>query len=253
MLAVSLIAYTYLSLRQAKYADGSNISPATISVSGRGEVTRVPDVASFSFTVRTDKKDPASAQDASAKITNAAIAYLKEQGVADTDIKTTGYVLSPRYKPTPPSTVIMSGYDPSRAEESIPPSLEEVLGYTVDQTIDVKVRDIKKAGTLVAGVGQHGATSVSSLAFIVDDDTDAKMEARTKAVADAKKKAQQLAHTLGVRLVRLTSFWTDEQGPYRASKMVNPSIEGMSYETSPDFPIGENTVVSSVDLTYEIR
>lgn len=248
--AVALMSYTYLSIKQAKYAD--SYGPTTISVDGKGEVTKVPDVATFSFSVYAEAKEPAAAQNASAEKVNAILVYLKEQGVAEADIKTQSYFLSPKYRPQPPFPM-----DVEIREEIMPigytDDSTDIIGYTADQNIMVKVRDTAKAGDLIAGVGERGATNVGSLAFTIDDDTNAKAEARAKAVAAAKEKAQQLADILGVRLVRLTGFWEETGGYPMYDKGYGDDMVRSDGAASPDMPVGENTVTSAVNLTYEIR
>jgi len=248
LLAVlALASYTYLTVKQAKYADNM-YGPTTISVTGKGEVIQTPDVAKFSFSVQAEADSPETAQKESADAINTIVAYLKESGVAEADIKTTGYNLWPRHKERPvPVPTLM---------EVMPPDYDYgsgIIGYTVEQTVEVKVRDTDKTGALIAGVTDQGATNMSGLQFTLDDDSSAKAEARAKAVADAKQKAQQLADTLGVRLVRLQGFWEEEGGGY---PMYDDGYGGGMMEkgaVSPELPPGENTITSVVNLTYEIR
>ncbi len=240
--ALALGAYTYLSLKQAKYVYGS---PTTISVRGVGEVLKVPDIATFSFNVHAEDKGPSSAQTRSAEAANAIISYLKQNGVAETDIKTLNYNLSPRYEYM--AVPCRTGF--------CPPGNSKIAGYNVDETIQVKVRDTKKAGDLLAGVGSHGAKDISGLTFTIDDDKNAKAEARTKAVADAKDKAKQLADTLSVRLVRLSGFYEEESGvPYPVdAKAYSGGMMASSAPVAPSLPTGENTISTAVNLTYEIE
>lgn len=245
--AVALLSYTYLSVKQGKYVN--NYGPTTISVRGVGAVTKIPDVATFSFTVHAEEKDPASAQKVAAEASNAIIAYLKENGIADIDIKTLNYNLSPRYDYSADVLCAESG------TRFCPPGLQVIDGYNVDQTVQVKVRDTSKAGDLITGVGERGATDISGLAFTIDDDSNAKAEARAKAVADAKGKAKQLADTLGVRLVRLSGFYEEEGGgPYPMyDKAYGGDMMVGSAPVAPNVPVGENTIIATVNLTYEIR
>ena len=176
---------------------------------------------------------------------NAIIAYLKEQGVEEKDIKTGSYYLNPRYRYEERMCAFNS---------YCPPGEQIQDGFDVSQTIDVKVRDTAKAGALIAGVGEKGATNLSGLNFIVDDTSAVKAEARTKAVADAKAKAEKLATDLGVKLVRVTSYYESEgyyPEPYYAK-------EQMSMEVANDFggaemPVGETETKVQVNISYEVR
>ena len=240
LVAVALIAYTYLTIREGRYVYSG---PTTISVRGVGEVTRIPDIATFSFAVEATAGEPNDAQNQSATAVNAIIAYLKEAGVEEKDVKTTSYNLSPKYE-----------YSQRPCLGGICPGGEsKLVGYTVNQMIEVKVRDTKEAGNLISGVGERGATNVSSVQFTVDDDADAKAEARAEAVRDAEEKAKTLADTLGVRIVRLTGFWEEEGGGYPMYDKAYGGAMDSEMSVSPSLPAGENTVQSVVNLNYEIR
>jgi len=242
LVAAGLVAYTYLAVKQARYVYSG---PTTVSVRGVGEVTRIPDIATFSFGVLAEAKDPTTAQTQSAERANAIIAYLSEQGIADVDVKTTSYNLSPKYE-----------YIQGQCQGNFcAPGRQNLVGYTVNQMMTVKVRNTETAGTLIGGVGERGATNVSSIQFTVDDDSEAKAEARAEAVADAKAKAKELAKTLDVRLVKLVGFWEEEGGGYPMYYDKGYGGDAMMSEASvaPSLPSGENTVMSAVNLTYEIR
>ncbi len=240
LVAVALVAYTYLTIREARYVYSG---PTTISVRGLGEVTRMPDVATFSFTVHAETDTPEAAQAQSAEAANMILAYRGEAGIPENDIKTVHYNLSPRYE-----------YPRTNCTPTFcPPSNPTLVGYSVDQTVEVKVRDTEQAGTLIAGVGERGATNVSGLTFTVDDDDAAKADARAQAVADAKAKAETLADTLGVRLVRLTGFWEEEQYYPMAERAYGGMMMDAASAAAPQLPSGENTITSVVNLTYEIR
>jgi uncharacterized protein YggE len=122
----------------------------------------------------------------------------------------------------------------------------------VSQTVAVKVRDTSKAGALIAGIGDKGATDISNLNFTVDDIEGVKAEARTKAITDAKAKAEVLAKQLGVRVVRMTSYFEDQNGPvpYFAKTMSADAAVGFS---GPELPVGEASTKVSVTVTYQVE
>ena len=128
-------------------------------------------------------------------------------------------------------------------------------GFQVSQTLNVKVRDTKKAGDLLSGVGSLGASSVSGLSFTIDDEDALQAEAREKAIEKARGKAEQLAGQLGVSLVRVVGFSEDGGGypmpMYARAEMAFGDFE--SKMAAPEIPAGENKIVSNVSVTYEIR
>ena len=245
--AAALFAYTNLTAKQAKY---SMMGPTTISVRGEGEVLARPDIGQFSFAVRAEGEDAATAQELSAESTNGIIEYLKEAGVEEKDIKTQNYNLHPRYRYE--ERVCVSG-------SFCPPGEQIIDGYEVSQSVVVKVRDLDQAGDLISGVGERGATNISGLQFTIDDETVLKAEARAEAIADAKEKAKQLAEDLDVRLVRMVGFWEDEGGFYPepyfggVAEMAMDSSVAKRGTLSVSTPVGENEIKSTVNITYEIR
>lgn len=243
MVVAALGAYAYLTMKQAKY---TFTGPMLITVLGTGEVLAKPDIGQFSFGVQADGADAGSAQNASAAAMNAILGALSDAGVADTDIKTTNYSLNPKYR-TEDRVCAYGTY--------CPPGEQILDGYQVLQTVEVKVRDLASAGTLLTRVGELGATNVSGLSFTIDDDEALKAEARTKAVANAKEKAAAQAADLGVRIVRMTGFWEDE-GPYPYDSYYGKGGGDMAMSeaaVAPEVPAGENTITSSVHLTFEVK
>jgi uncharacterized protein YggE len=122
----------------------------------------------------------------------------------------------------------------------------------------VKVKDTKKAGELLSGVGSKGASDVSGLSFTIEDEDKLKAEAREKAIAEAKAKADVLAQSLGVSVIRVTGFYEDSGGyqpPIAYGMGGDMAVRNMAQEAkaAPELPAGENKIVSNVSITYEIR
>lgn len=240
---VALGAYAYLTFAQAKYA---GYGPTTIAVSGEAEVMARPDVGTFSFTVEAEADDAAAAQTASAERMNAVLAYLTEQGIEERDIKTQNYSLQPKYR-YEERVCPMGSY--------CPPGERIADGFMVMQTVSVKVRDLDAAGNIIAGVGQTGATNISSLGFTIDDPSILEAEARVLAIADAEAKAEVLAEALGVTLVRMIGFYEQEKTHYPVYGMGGDMMErsAMEMAVAPDMPVGEDATHSLVTITYEIK
>lgn len=241
---VALGAYAHLTFKQAR---GTYTGDTTISVNGMGEVLAKPDIGQFSFAVRAEGGTATEAQTASADSINAILAYLNEAGVEEKDIKTDYYNLNPKYR-----------YDQRicPANSYCPPGEPIIDGYEVSQNVSVKVRDLEAAGELISGVGERGATNISGLNFTIDDETVLKAEAREKAIADAKVKAEQLAQDLGMRLDRIVGFYENEGGYYPMYDRGYGGDMAMSESTmnpAPSVPSGENTITSNVSITYELR
>jgi len=223
---------------------GAGVQPTNvISVSGYGEAFGAADIATFSFSVVSEKSTVAAAQtDATNKI-NAITKYIKDAGVAEKDIQTTDYSVYPQYEY---NQIVCVSYP-------CPSGRQVLKGYQVRQTTTIKVRDLAKAGELLTGVGGKGATEMSGLQFTFDDPNKLQNDARGKAISDAKAKADQLAKQLGVSLVRVVSF--NENGGGYPGPMYTKAVGmgGDAVQSAPEISVGQNKVSISVSITYEIR
>jgi len=126
-------------------------------------------------------------------------------------------------------------------------------GFTVNQSVQIKVRDTTSAGELIAQVGELGATNISSLQFTIDDPSAVEAEARELAIADAEAKAQVLAENLGVKIVRITSFYEQEKNQTYYGMGGDMMERSMMEAASPNLPMGEDMTRQVVNITYEVR
>jgi uncharacterized protein YggE len=232
--------------RAFKFIGSGEIPGKTIVVSGTGEVSASPDIARLFISVQEEKKTAKEAQTEATKKSDAIIAYLKTAGVDDKDVKTTNYSVYPQYDYTQGICT----------QFSCPPGRQVLRGYQVDQTIEVKVRDLDSVGKILEGVTTAGATNISGPNFGFDEDDKLQNDARAEAITDAKQKAEVLAKQLGVRIVGVASF--SENGNYPPMYYAKDAVMGMggaesSANTAPTLPVGENKVISNVTITYEIR
>jgi uncharacterized protein YggE len=259
------------------YTNGNNPNQNTITVSGTGKAYAIPNVATFSFTVSDTEKTVADAQTKATTAEKSALAVVRAAGVADKDIQTQYYSISPQYEyrnavcPQPAvynssassggsgSASVSSGIAiPTSAPVSVTPiycpSGKSVLtGYQVSESISVKLRDLSKAGSLLASLGSTGVSNLNGPSFNVDNPDSINAEARSAAISDAKSKAQELAKELGVRIVRITSF-SENNGSYPGPIMYAMSASTGSTKTpAPEIAAGQQEVNDNVTITYEIR
>jgi uncharacterized protein YggE len=230
---------------------------ATFAVSGQGKAVGVPDVARFSFSVTNEGgKDIAALQRDNTAKANTVIAFLKSEGVDARDIQTQDYSVQPRYQTynCRPTVIYQgaAGAEPAIAAQPCPPS--EIVGYTVSQTVEVKVRDFEKISAIVPGVTAKGANTVSGLDFTVDNPSALQNEARSKAIQDAKMQAEAMARAGGFNLGRLVRV--DEGGymPYYAKEV---ALDSLGVGGGAPAPVaiepGSEQTTAYVTLTYEIR
>ena len=163
---VALIAYYGVSAwKMARTRDPS--APARqISVSGEGKVAVRPDIAEFSATVITQGKKVKDAQDQNSVRSNAVLAFLKQNGIAEKDIKTIQYSVEPQYEfvnsSAPESIRAQSGFYPMPYTPPPPSSIPKIASYQVHYTFEIKVRDLNKVDVLLDGVVREGANEVGS-------------------------------------------------------------------------------------------
>lgn len=241
--ALALSALWYV-LSYSKVIEPSSFR--SFSASGDGKAVAIPDVAQFTFSVLTQGgKDLGVLQKENTTKVNRALGVVKAAGVENKDIKTEQYSVEPRYQYSNCSPVLLDSGKPC------PPP--EIVGYTVQQTVSVKVRDFEKVGQLLGEVVQSGANSVSQLSFTLDDPTSAQNEARAEAIAKAKAKAKSIAKAGGFRLGRLLSI--EEGGypdPIYKYSLGAESFGGPSAAPAPAIEAGSQEVNVTVTLRYEI-
>lgn len=218
----------------------------TVTVNGSGQATLPPDVARISFTVQNTDATVADAQSATTKQANAAIAYLKGQSIAEKDVKTLSYNISPQYSypnPCPPGAMCP-------AYSGTP----KVTGYEVSETVQVTVRDLTAVGNLIGGLGKLQVQNLNGPNFTLDDATAGYDAARADAIAKAKNQAELLAAQLGVHLGKVVNFSESSGGNYPMYAYgMGGGVSSSKAIPAPDVPTGENTYNASVSITYEIR
>src|SRR3989344_3922705 len=242
ILFLFLLAETIGEIKSFRFIGSSPTNQSIISVSGKGEVVAVPDIATFSLSVTEESLAVKQAQDSAAEKMNAIIAYLKKQGVSEKDIQTSGYNICPRYEYEKQATLY-----PSREGK------RSLAAYVVTQSLQIKIRDLGNAGTIIGGIGELGATDVSGLSFTFDKDKELKREARDKAIVEAREQADKLARSLGVTLVRIVGYNENPGYPIYAMKAGMAYCMGGDAAPAPEIPVGAQKITSDVSITYEVK
>ena len=227
----------------------NNSTPNVISVSGDGEIFAVPDIATFSFSVEKEAKTMAEAQKLVSKNVDSALSFLKGKGILDKDIKTENYNAYPKYDYTYEKDVACGALTcPPR------PGKQIISGYTVSESITVKVRNTDLVSDVTLGLTKAEVSNLNGPNWSVDDEDLLKDQAREKAITDAKAKAKLLANQLGVRLGDITSFSENNGGyPIMYAKTAMMGVAEDASLPAPQLPKGENKITSNVTITYEIK
>ncbi len=249
LIAISFaaVASGFADMKSAKHPGGT---VASITVSGEGEVTAIPDIATVTFTVRESAKTVPEAQKLTeAKITKG-IEGLASLNVDKKDTKTLSYTVNPKYEnqaDTPPCLR-------APCPVSYPIYKQVITGYEVAQTVQVKVRKVDQAGEVFGLLGKANITEITGPDFTVDDIEKNQADAKEKAITDAKEKARATAKALGVSLGSITAF-SEDNGGYYPQPMYMMKAEASAAGVSRDavtLPQGESVIKSRVTITYTL-
>jgi uncharacterized protein YggE len=164
-------------------AKGGYILADSISVSGYGEAAGKPDIALIQLGVNVVSDQIGDAIEESNQVMEKITEAMLGAGIAEEDLQTTNFNVWPEDR-----------YDPMTGQ----PTGERV--YHVDSTLQVKVRDIDKAPSVIESALEEGANNIYGLTYDIDDKSALEAEARSKALQDAQVRADQLAAEIGVSL-----------------------------------------------------
>lgn len=209
-----------------------SISGTRLDISATGEATRVPDVAVISAGVVSRSATASAAiQDAAARMDRVRAA-LKRAGIVERDIQTSTLNLNPEY----------------RYPENQSPQL---TGYSASNEVTVRFRDIRNAGKILDALVAEGANQISGPNLTIDNPDSALDEARTKAVATGRARAELYARSLGMHVVRLVSV--SESGGYAPPPPMPPQPMMMARAASTKIDPGEQKLSVSLGMTFELR
>jgi uncharacterized protein YggE len=234
--AVGMLALSACAAPLANAADGIPPDSAhTISVTGSGIAYSAPDMATAQVGVQTRDTDPAAAVSANTAKMTAIIDALKAQGIEEKDIQTTNFSVSAQQE-----------YDPQGQPTG-------VITFVVDNMVTITVRDISKVGPVLAAVVDAGANTIYGVSFSAADKTGLEAQARDKAMADARARADQLAQLAGVSIDTVLSISESiNSGPIPYPYM---AYEARDMAASAPVPVqgGQIQVGIQVQVTYIIK
>lgn len=239
ILALSVLLIATLTACDSHVASqllSSSPSGRTIHVSGSGSVTGEPDIANLNIGVSVVRPNVADAREEAATAMTALIDSLKANNIDEKDINTQNFSIYPQYDYT---------------EEG-----RKLRGYSVNNTVRVKVRDLTTLSDVIDDAAEAGEDSiiVNSIQFMIEDTTPLQSQARTLAVKNAEAKAQTLADASGVVLgkpvtITESTYFESPPIPYAAEAAIAEDSARTSTPISP----GELTVTVNVNVIYEIE
>jgi hypothetical protein len=163
---------------------------------------------------------------------DAVIAKLKADGIADSDIRTVSYNVTPQYD--------------QRGDQSQP----VLRGYQVQNMVEVKTTNVAGLGALLDDAVGSGATRIFGINFEASDMEALKGQARDQAMSNAQAKAQQLAKDAGVTLGRPIAV--DESDTGGVTPLRAPAAAQAAAPTTPIQP-GQLQISTTVRVTWSIQ
>jgi uncharacterized protein YggE len=233
LVAGVLIFFVGQMVYQHKVLEQQNANQVTVS--GEGKVYAKPDVAIVSLGVTTTGATVADVTKNNTDKMNAAIAAIKALKIDEKDIQTTNYNLTPLYNYTEKSGRIFQG-------------------YTLEQDVQVKIRDFTKIGDVLSQATAKGANLAGDLQFTIDNPEQFKEQARAKAIAQAKANAQNLAKESGVRLGKLINVYENSNSystVYNSAKAMGGAMPEVA--SVPTVQPGQQEIDVTINLTYQVR
>ena len=204
---------------------------STMSVSGMGEVSAAPDMATITLGAAAEAKTAEEALNETSERVAALLAALSAVGVEEADVQTSGLSVRPLW---------------TRAADG---GQSQITGFAASNDVRATVRDLEALGGVLAAAMGDGANTMGGLQFGLSDRDGLEDTARERAVADALRKAAVLAAAAGVELgsiLTLTEGGTSG-GP--------APVMRMAAEAMADVPVapGEMTVSATVSITFAIE
>lgn len=234
------------------------------TVSAEGKVQTKPDIAETTIGFVGNGKTVIEAQTKTNAVMNRVTDAIKKLGVSADDIKTVSYNVNPEYSQQPVSMELdetkpqfggTSGS--SQAVEIAPmPALRDtnpkITGYSVNSSIQVKIKDLQKVNSVIDAATQNGANQIYGVSFTLADKEKVLSEARKIAIANAKKKATEIAGQAGISLGRIVNIYDNETSPYGGGMMYAAKAVPVQ-DSQTQIESGSTEIVVNVTLNYETR
>lgn len=214
----------------ATSASGQTLPP-TVSVTGEASISVPPDLAQVDSGVTTEAKTAREASEANNKAMGGVLQALKNAGLAEKDIQTSRLSLSPQSAPN---------------RDANAPFL--IVGYRASNRVTVTIRDITKVADTIDVLVSAGANEISGISFMVSKASKVLDDARSEAIADARRKAEIYAKAANISIgapISISEETAPGPMPYRK----------MAADMAASAPVaqGQETLRVSVSVSYEIK
>jgi len=200
------------SAQELKYeiSDKSTV----VEISSEAKLKAKPDTAVVSAGVETIAKTAEAAFAESSEKMKKIYAALKEVGVEDGDISTSGISLSP-YRNT-----IYENHDKKEVEE-----------YRADNVITIKMKKMENVGKVIDTLVSQGTNELNGPNFSIENQDEILDKARIEATNKAQARAATYAKATGLEVKRIISISENVTGGYPVHRpMMMKSAEMSSFD-----------------------
>jgi uncharacterized protein YggE len=205
------------------------VPPPTISVTGEASVSVPPDLAMVDGGVTSEAKTAREASDANNTAMGKVLLALKTAGIDQKDVQTSRLSLQPQSAP-------------NRAGPSA------ITSYRASNRVTIRVRDVTKVANVIDTLVGAGANEIGGINFMVSQASKLLDEARDKAVADARRKAEIYARAAGVTLGAPLSISEDGNPPPMPYRRMSAGMAA-----SAPVAQGEETLSVTVGVSWAIK
>lgn len=223
--AVAIAAAIFL----AAPATAQTVPPPAISVTGEASVSVPPDLALVDGGVTSEAKTAREASDANNTAMGKVLLALKTAGIEQKDVQTSRLSLQPQYAPNRP------GPSP-------------VVGYRASNRVTIRVRDVTKVANVIDTLVGAGANEIGGINFMVSQASKLLDEARDKAVADARRKAEIYARAAGVALGAPLSISEEGNAPPMPYRKMSAGMVAAAPVAQ-----GEETLSVTLSVSWAIK
>lgn len=242
---VNLIFFVMPALNGWK---NSFVPARTITVTAQGMTTATPDMAQISFSVVSQGQNPQTLSNNNNTKMGAVMQFISSQGIASSDIATTGYDLEPQYNNT--NVVYLPEIPtPTPAVAQTP----AIVGYTLTQTVEVNVRDLTKVATVLGGLAPLGVNQVGGVDFTFQNPDKFTAIARGQALTNAAAEASEMAAQAGASLGEVVTVSESSYVPGPVYAMAANAGAGGSAPVNPSLAPGTQNVTDNVTVTYQLN
>ena len=231
--ATAIIALMTVGLVSCTDQHSTFVDTRSVSVTGMGEASGVPDQAEVSAGVQILADTVLEATQENQSIVERIMVALEKQGIPEEKIQTSNYSIW--------------------AEQDYQePRQNRISGYRVSNIVSIRIDDVSKVGDVLAAVTNAGANSIHGIQFGVKDTAALEQDARKAAMEDARARAEALATLAGVQLGEVLSISTS-YGAGPPGPMMARSFEMTDAAAAPGISPGQQSVNVQVNVSFAIR